>query len=84
MSGYITGCKIKNNRFVNEKGVWNKSVFYDLNVLYKIVERHIMSRTYLEKKLFEKTRLEQDPLKKLQVSQHHELVFKNRHSRKVY
>ena len=60
--------------FVYETGVWNKFGFCDLNNLYKVAKRQIMSKSHLHaviKEVFGKTRIEQALGKQLEVSQKH-------------
>ena len=88
---WLTGCENRNKLFcwpcllfINEKGVWNKNGFADLNNLHKVVKRHIMSKNHLQavikEKVFGKTRIEHALDKQLELSnrQHNELVDKNR------
>lgn len=88
---WLTGCENISKLFCwpcllfeNEKGLWNKSGFSDLNNFHKAVKRHVMSKAHLQavlkEKVFGQTRIDHALNKQIEIShrQHNELVDKNR------
>mgnify|MGYP005984234073 FL=1 len=70
--------------FSNEKSLWNKNGFSDLNNLHKLIKRHSCSKAHIQaivkEKTFAKIRIEHSLDNQLRISheQHNQEVRKNR------